>query len=471
LYKKTFNSVDYEQYDYQNGYLYKIGFNGTTVWQATAIDEYSRVRAANMGSTAATWGYNTTTNLLSQIKGAGVQQYDYNFSGTTRNLTTQYIWIGGDAYTAVAVATKEGAGSWTVYNIFRDHLGTITHLKTGSTIIEYSFDAWGRRRNKDDWSYTLTNEPALFADRGFTGHEFLADFNLYNMNGRLYDPVVGRFLSPDPFIADPSFSQSYNRYAYALNNPLKYNDPDGELPFLAILGIVWAGDYAIGWLDNVINKKMSAREAFRNTNFITGVNFSPVDMSRLKNYGFSNSQVDAFKAAKHEEKVSKELDRMVPAGQGDGTSYAAAVGLAAARLGPGWVVAGAEPTPVGEVVMGVATLATATYIVHANSRNNQKPNIVYEIYSYNSITGYQTMKYGVSSRADFVTRSGNPRPEYQVMSLNAAEPVGSGTFYWYTILNRTPDRASALSLEQSYVRAHQATHGGLRPPLQIRPLF
>ena len=469
LYKKTFNSVDYEQYDYQNGYLYKIGFNGTTVWQATAIDEYSRVRAANMGSTAATWGYNTTTNLLSQIKGAGVQQYDYNFSGTTRNLTTQYIWIGGDAYTAVAVATKEGAGSWTVYNIFRDHLGTITHLKTGSTIIEYSFDAWGRRRNKDDWSYTLTNEPALFADRGFTGHEFLADFNLYNMNGRLYDPVVGRFLSPDPFIADPSFSQSYNRYAYALNNPLKYNDPDGELPFLAILGIVWAGDYAIGWLDNVINKKMSAREAFRNTNFITGVNFSPVDMSRLKNYGFSNSQVDAFKAAKHEEKVSKELDRMVPAGQGDGTSYAAAVGLAAARLGPGWVVAGAEPTPVGEVVMGVATLATATYIVHANSRNNQKPNIVYEIYSYNSITGYQTMKYGVSSRADFVTRSGNPRPEYQVMSLNAAEPVGSGTFYWYTILNRTPDRASALSLEQSYVRAHQATHGGLRPPLQIRP--
>ena len=563
-----------------------------------------------MGSTAATWGYNTTTNLLSQIKGAGVQQYDYNFSGTTRNLTsrtntlrsktesfyydtenldrltkvifgsqildiaydpaikgniaaktdagtygydptrkyalktitnglnisttpqsivynafnkvktitegtktadfvynadrqrvrmtlqtngvttrtryyfggscerevagsatTQYIWIGGDAYTAVAVATKEGAGSWTVYNIFRDHLGTITHLKTGSTIIEYSFDAWGRRRNKDDWSYTLTNEPALFADRGFTGHEFLADFNLYNMNGRLYDPVVGRFLSPDPFIADPSFSQSYNRYAYALNNPLKYNDPDGELPFLAILGIVWAGDYAIGWLDNVINKKMSAREAFRNTNFITGVNFSPVDMSRLKNYGFSNSQVDAFKAAKHEEKVSKELDRMVPAGQGDGTSYAAAVGLAAARLGPGWVVAGAEPTPVGEVVMGVATLATATYIVHANSRNNQKPNIVYEIYSYNSITGYQTMKYGVSSRADFVTRSGNPRPEYQVMSLNAAEPVGSGTFYWYTILNRTPDRASALSLEQSYVRAHQATHGGLRPPLQIRPLF
>lgn len=53
------------------------------------------------------------------------------------------------------------------------------------------------------------------------------------------------------------------------------------------------------------------------------------------------------------------------------------------------------------------------------------------------------MKYGVSSRAGFLKRSGNPRPEYQVLYLNFAEPVGSGTFYWYTILNRTPDRASA----------------------------
>ncbi len=102
------------------------------------------------------------------------------------------------------------------------------HLKTGSTITEFSYDAWGRRRDKDDWSYTLTSEPALFADRGFTSHEFLADFNLYNMNGRLYDPVVGRFLSPDPYIQDPSFSQSYNRYSYALNNPLKFTDYSGE---------------------------------------------------------------------------------------------------------------------------------------------------------------------------------------------------------------------------------------------------
>jgi RHS repeat-associated protein len=48
------------------------------------------------------------------------------------------------------------------------------------------------------------------------------------MNGRLYDPVVGKFLSPDPFVQNPSFSQSYNRYSYCLNNPLKFTDYSGE---------------------------------------------------------------------------------------------------------------------------------------------------------------------------------------------------------------------------------------------------
>ena len=225
------------------------------------------------------------------------------------------------AYTAVAVAKKTGTGSWVVYHIFRDHLGTITHLKNGSTIDEYSFDAWGRRRDKDNWSYTLSGEPALFADRGFTGHEYLEDFNLYNMNGRLYDPVLGRFLSPDPYIADPSFTQSYNRYSYVLNNPLKYNDPTGELPFLAWIGIAWAGNYLMGVADNHINKGMSVKDAFRNTNFVAGVNFSPSDMSRSNHFGFSNNQVDALKAALHEEKVWHQLNNFEASMRGLGQRF------------------------------------------------------------------------------------------------------------------------------------------------------
>ena len=110
------------------------------------------------------------------------------------------------------------------------YLGNITHqVNTSNTVVaEYNFDAWGRRRNPTDWSYTLTGQPALFADRGFTGHEYLPWFNLYNMNGRLYDPLVGRFLSVDPYVQNPGSTQSYNRYSYCLNNPLKYTDPSGE---------------------------------------------------------------------------------------------------------------------------------------------------------------------------------------------------------------------------------------------------
>ena len=49
-----------------------------------------------------------------------------------------------------------------------------------------------------------------------------------NANARLYDPVICRFFSPDPFVQAPDFTQNFNRYSYCMNNPLKYTDPDGE---------------------------------------------------------------------------------------------------------------------------------------------------------------------------------------------------------------------------------------------------
>ena len=67
-------------------------------------------------------------------------------------------------------------------------------------------------------------------------HEHLDEFQVINMNARLYDPVIGRFLSPDRYVADPSYSQDFNRYSYARNNPLIYTDPDGEWAWLVIAG-------------------------------------------------------------------------------------------------------------------------------------------------------------------------------------------------------------------------------------------
>jgi len=54
------------------------------------------------------------------------------------------------------------------------------------------------------------------------------------MNGRLYDPYLQRFLSPDNYVQSPFNAQKFNRYAYCLNNPLMYTDPSGEFLDLAL---------------------------------------------------------------------------------------------------------------------------------------------------------------------------------------------------------------------------------------------
>jgi hypothetical protein len=129
------------------------------------------------------------------------------------------------------------------------------------------------------------------------------------MNGRLYDPVVGRFLSPDPFIADPSFSQSYNRYAYALNNPLKYIDPSGEFIWQWLMAM--AGNYLFGVADNTINKGMPLQQAFKTTPIVAGVNFSPGNFNQKYNYGISNNQVNAFNFQKQYDKFNETINSVI----------------------------------------------------------------------------------------------------------------------------------------------------------------
>ncbi|MCL4500057.1 MAG: RHS repeat-associated core domain-containing protein [Chloroflexi bacterium] len=63
-------------------------------------------------------------------------------------------------------------------------------------------------------------------DRLFTGQR-LDQTDLYFYNARYYDATIGRFVSPDTLIPNPANPQSFNRYSYVLNNPLKYTDPSG----------------------------------------------------------------------------------------------------------------------------------------------------------------------------------------------------------------------------------------------------
>jgi len=200
--------------------------------------------------------------------------YDQN-----EDKTTFVTYIGGDAYTAPAIWRSEQTNSTEegLFYLHRDYLGSILLITNGLGNVQEKrhFDAWGKAVKIENGSGSSLDKLS-FLDRGYTGHEHLQGVGLIHMNGRLYDPNLKRFLSPDNFIQDPYNTQNYNRYGYVLNNPLMYTDPSGELiaggaetGLLAALGGPWGAaigllapsaylllkDAQIGrWLNNAIGK-------------------------------------------------------------------------------------------------------------------------------------------------------------------------------------------------------------------------
>jgi RHS repeat-associated protein len=268
---------------YDNGKPYQLAHvtpytaNFPTVAQTATYTSFGKVNTITEGTNTATFKYNADNERIKMTLQSGTATKTKYYFGSSYEkvieggVTTEYIWIGGSPYTAVAVAKITNGGTPQVWAIFRDNLGSITHIKNGTNVQEYSYDAYGRRRDKDDWSYTLTGEPALFADRGYTGHEHLDPFGLINMNGRLYDPLVGRFLSPDNYVQSPDYTQSFNRYGYCWNNPLRYTDPEGDFVLEACLIAAGVGiliDYGMqvgmNYLEARNNPAMTAKDIWLN---------------------------------------------------------------------------------------------------------------------------------------------------------------------------------------------------------------
>ena len=175
--------------------------------------------------------------------------------------TVQRLFLGGTAYDAPMVLVKVDDGAWALYNIGRDVQGSITHVleSDGRLLERYVYDPWGNVVQLDSLGTVIDSLAAptpiggtgfcsrIVGSHGYTGHEYIVGASLLNANARLYDPFLGRFLSPDPLIQDPGFTQNFNRYAYCLNNPLKYTDEDGEFVFSLFLGPVGAVLDAACW--------------------------------------------------------------------------------------------------------------------------------------------------------------------------------------------------------------------------------
>lgn len=150
-------------------------------------------------------------------------------NGTTED--KHYVSAGGLVFAMFTSRSGNlnGKPATTTAYYHHDHLGSLAVItdETGAVTERLAYDPWGKRRNINGVADVLDSIVGYQTDRGFTMHEHLDEIGVIHMNGRIYDPLIGRFMSADPFIQDPTNLQSYSRYAYVTNNPLAKHDPNG----------------------------------------------------------------------------------------------------------------------------------------------------------------------------------------------------------------------------------------------------
>lgn len=214
------------------------GNSGTisSLQQNIGYTSFNKISNVSEGSNSATFTYGpdyerrkVETNVNGTIT---TRYYSGNFEREIKSSKTRELnYI--TAYGQIVAIFEKTSTSEVMHYVHTDHLGSVNVItsQAGAIEQELSYDAWGNRRDPNTW-VNLTTPPAnLITTRGFTGHEHMDEFKLINMNGRVYDPVLGRFLSADPFVADPTSTQDYNRYSYCVNNPLMFTDPSGYVKY------------------------------------------------------------------------------------------------------------------------------------------------------------------------------------------------------------------------------------------------
>ncbi|WP_165020887.1 polymorphic toxin type 23 domain-containing protein [Dysgonomonas sp. ZJ279] len=226
--------------------------------QTIAYTDFKKISIISEGGNLLNISYNTDEEKRKSTlqKNGGVATLRYyvgNYEEEIINGVTKKIHYlaGGNGLAAIYI--QNGSVN-TLYYAYTDNLGSLIALTdaNGNVKEKYSYNPWGNKQNPDNWSLEDTRT-AFIVNRGFTMHEHLHEFKLINMNGRVYNPLVAMFLSPDPHIQAPENWLSYNRYAYCLNNPLKYTDPNGEWFGIDDLFVAAAG-FVMGYLSHGISE-------------------------------------------------------------------------------------------------------------------------------------------------------------------------------------------------------------------------
>ena len=180
-----------------------------------------------MGGT--TWYLHGDNNSLlyeKEVKANGITEQRHYLQAAGMTFALAVTRVGSGISSASAEPTKRPT-QLSYYQ--QDHLGSIAAItdEAGQVIERLAYDPWGKRRYPNGLGDKADSIVGVNTDRGYTLHEHLDEVGVIHMNGRVYDPLIGRFMSADPFVQSPGNLQSYNRYAYVMNNPLVFTDPSG----------------------------------------------------------------------------------------------------------------------------------------------------------------------------------------------------------------------------------------------------
>ncbi|MGB0372395.1 MAG: RHS repeat-associated core domain-containing protein [Opitutales bacterium] len=229
-YDNNGNLTDYDGRDITWNSYNKVNTITMLTRQSAFTYGVGRQRITQAYTDSSDGSYRNTTYIM-----GGIYEEVASGVGGTESESIQRVYISAPTGTVGVFVSDNGANPQMDYYHY-DHQGTIifTTDASGNKQEDYAYDPWGRRSSTSNWDNylpILDHLPAgLIASattRGYTGHEMMDAFGLINMNGRVYDPTLGRFLSADPFVQFEGDLQTYNRYSYVRNNPLSYTDPSG----------------------------------------------------------------------------------------------------------------------------------------------------------------------------------------------------------------------------------------------------
>jgi RHS repeat-associated protein len=184
------------------------GGGRTFVWNG-----WNQLAGVSQAGVTETYAYDAAGARVTRTSnGATVVTVADLWERTVGGATTHFYRFGADV---IGVRRSDQGTQY----LFSDHLGSVSAATnaSGALVGMQHYDPWGRVR---------TGGIGLTA-RTFTGQRLDATGLLY-YHARYYDPTLGRFISPDSIVPEPGNPQSFNRFAYVYNNPLKYTDPTGH---------------------------------------------------------------------------------------------------------------------------------------------------------------------------------------------------------------------------------------------------